>query len=88
MKHSSIIVCSIGLMIPALAGIENASPAHAADVPAYLKPIVGTETSSAAEIGTKNVLQLKRVRHPQQRCRTKSERATFSVRGELDPQEP
>ena len=56
MKHSSIIVCSIGLMIPALAGIENASPAHAADVPAYLKPIVGTETSSAAEIGTKNVL--------------------------------
>ena len=44
MKHSSIIVCSIGLMIPALAGIENASPAHAADVPAYLKPIVGTET--------------------------------------------
>ncbi len=58
MKHASIIVCSIGLMIPALAAIENGSPARAADVPAYFKPIVGTETSSAAEIGTKNVLQL------------------------------
>jgi hypothetical protein len=57
-KHSSIIVCSIGLMIPALTAIENGSPARAAEVPAYFKPIVGTETSSAAEIGTKNVLQL------------------------------
>src|SRR5262245_35002576 len=45
-------------MIPALAAIENGSPARAADVPSYFKPIVGTETSSPAEIGTKNVLQL------------------------------
>jgi hypothetical protein len=57
-KHVSIIVCSIGLMLPVLAAIENGSPARAAEVPAYLKPIVGTETSSAAETGTKNVLQL------------------------------
>jgi hypothetical protein len=57
-KHSSIIVCSIGLILPALAAIENGSLARAAEVPAYFKPIVGTETSSAAEIGTKNVLQL------------------------------
>src|SRR5262249_23057668 len=57
-KHGSIIVCSIGLMLPALAAIENGSPARAAEVPPYFKPIVGTETSSAAEIGTKNVLQL------------------------------
>src|SRR6266436_7123712 len=57
-KHASIIVCGIGLMLPALAAIENGAPARAADVPAYFKPIVGTETSSAAEIGTKNVLQL------------------------------
>src|SRR6201993_4750404 len=45
-------------MLPALAAIENGSLARAAEVPAYFKPIVGTETSSAAEIGTKNVLQL------------------------------
>ena len=58
MKHVSIIVCSIGLMLPPLAAIENGSPARAAEVPAYFKPIVGTETATAAEIGTKNVLQL------------------------------
>src|SRR5215472_18041305 len=57
-KHGSIIVCSIGLILPALAAIENGSLARAAEVPAYFKPIVGTETSSATEIGTKNVLQL------------------------------
>src|SRR6516162_9965136 len=57
-KYASIIVCSIGLMLPVLATIENGSPARAAEVPAYFKPIVGTETSSPAEIGTKNVLQL------------------------------
>ena len=57
-KHASIIVCSIGLMITVLAAIENSWPARAAEAPAYFKPIVGTETSSAAEIGTKNVLQL------------------------------
>jgi hypothetical protein len=34
------------------------SPAGAADVPAYFNPIVGTETATPAEIGTKNVLQL------------------------------
>src|SRR5262249_20097535 len=45
-------------MLPALAALENPLPARAAEVPDYLKPIVGTETSSAAEIGTKNVLQL------------------------------
>jgi hypothetical protein len=57
-KHASIIVCSIGLLLPSLAAIETGSPARAAEVPTYFKPIVGTETSSAAEIGTKNVLQL------------------------------
>jgi hypothetical protein len=33
-------------------------PAHAADVPSYFDEILGTQTASAAEIGTKNVLQL------------------------------
>ena len=34
------------------------SSARAAELPAYFKEIVGTQTSSPAEIGTKNVLQL------------------------------
>jgi hypothetical protein len=45
-------------MLSVLATIENGSPARAAEVPDYFKPIVGTETSSPAKIGTKNVLQL------------------------------
>jgi hypothetical protein len=57
-KHTSIIVCSIALLLPSVAALENGSRARAAEVPTYFKPIVGTETSSAAEIGTKNVLQL------------------------------
>src|SRR6202023_534608 len=32
--------------------------AQGAEVPAYLKPIVGTQTASPAEVGTKNILQL------------------------------
>jgi hypothetical protein len=34
------------------------SPARAADVPSYFKEIVGTQSASPAEIGTKNILQL------------------------------
>jgi hypothetical protein len=34
------------------------SPARAADVPTYFKEILGTQTASPAEVGTKNVLQL------------------------------
>src|SRR5271165_3285970 len=33
-------------------------PANAADVPSYFKEIVGSQTASPAEIGTKNILQL------------------------------
>jgi hypothetical protein len=47
-------VCA--LLVSLAAGLG--SSAQAADVPDYFKPIVGTQTSSAAEIGTKNVLQL------------------------------
>jgi hypothetical protein len=38
--------------------VAPVSPAGAADVPDYFNPIVGTENATAAEIGTKNVLQL------------------------------
>ena len=58
MKHASIVVCGIGLMLSPLAVIDNSSPARAAEVPAYFKEIVGTETTTPAEIATKNILQL------------------------------
>src|ERR1700732_1706520 len=41
-----------------LAVVQPGSPARAVEVPPYFAPIMGTQTSSAAEIGTKNVLQL------------------------------
>ena len=34
------------------------APGYSADIPDYFKPIVGTQNPSAAEVGTKNVLQL------------------------------
>jgi hypothetical protein len=34
------------------------APGQSADLPDYFKPIVGTQNPSAAEVGTKNVLQL------------------------------
>ena len=36
----------------------SGSSANAADVPSYFKEIVGSQTASPAEIGTKNILQL------------------------------
>jgi hypothetical protein len=57
MKHVAAIICSICLLLlPAAVG--SGSLAHAAELPPYFKPIVGTQVASAGEIGTKNVLQL------------------------------
>src|SRR6202047_546735 len=41
-----------------LAVVQPGAPARAAEVPSYFKEIVGTQSASAADIGTKNVLQL------------------------------
>jgi len=38
--------------------VGSSSPARAAELPAYLQGIVGTSTSSAGEVATKNILQL------------------------------
>jgi hypothetical protein len=48
---------SCALLLTVLA-LGAGSPAHAAEVPDYLKTIVGTETTTPADIGIKNVLQL------------------------------
>jgi hypothetical protein len=48
-------VCAL---LSSLVVVGSGLSAHAADLPSYFKEIVGTQTASAAEIGTKNVLQL------------------------------
>jgi hypothetical protein len=57
MKRTSIIVGGICLLLaPIVAG--SGSSAQAAELPAYFKPIVGTQSATPGETGTKNVLQL------------------------------
>jgi len=58
-KNVSILVCSISLMLsPFTPFAGGGSAARAAELPDYLKTIVGTETATPAEIGIKNTLQL------------------------------
>src|SRR5215469_1913969 len=57
MKHASIVVCGICSLLLSV-NIESGSTGPAAELPIYFKPIVGTQAPSAAEVGTKNVLQL------------------------------
>src|SRR5271165_7051634 len=45
-------------LVTSLAMLGLGSQAQGAEVPAYLKSIVGTQAASAAEVGTKNILQL------------------------------
>ena len=57
MKRASIVVCGICSLLLSV-NIESGSTGPAAELPIYFKPIVGTQAPSAAEVGTKNVLQL------------------------------
>jgi hypothetical protein len=57
MKHVATVICGICLQFSP-AAIGSFSFARADELPPYFKPIVGTQTSSTAEVGTKNVLQL------------------------------
>ena len=58
MRTLTIAMCAIGAYLSSLVVVGSDSPARAADVPSYFKEIVGTQTASPAEIGTKNILQL------------------------------
>ena len=58
MKQTVTLIGSACALLASLAIIGPASQVHGAEVPAYLKSIVGTETASAAEVATKNILQL------------------------------
>src|SRR5271165_6116341 len=57
-KQTTTSIGSAWALLASLAVIWHGSPAQGADVPAYLKSIVGSQAASAAEVATKNVLQL------------------------------
>ena len=57
MRTPAIMMGGAALLL-SLLGIGSGAPARAAEMPSYFKEIVGTETATPADIGTKNILQL------------------------------
>ena len=58
MKIMKTSAGSARALLTSVAIVWCGGQAQGAEVPAYLKPIVGTQTASPAEVGTKNILQL------------------------------
>jgi hypothetical protein len=58
MRTVAIVMGGVCALLSSLVVVGSCSSAHAADVPFYFKEIVGTQTASPVEIGTKNILQL------------------------------
>ena len=58
MRTAAIMLGGVYAFLSSLVAIGSGPSAHAADLPSYFNEIVGTETASPAEIGTKNILQL------------------------------
>jgi hypothetical protein len=58
MRTVAIMMGGVHALLSSLAVVGSGLSAHAADLPSYFKEIVGTQTASPAEIGTKNILQL------------------------------
>jgi hypothetical protein len=56
MRNVAVMMGGVCALLSALVG--SVSSARAAELPSYFKEIVGTQASSPAEIGTKNILQL------------------------------
>src|SRR4249920_1116209 len=56
MRTLAILLSGVCALLSSLAG--SAPSARAGDLPSYFNDIVGAETASPAEIGTKNILQL------------------------------
>jgi hypothetical protein len=56
--HVSTIKCGSCALVLTVLALGAGSSARAAEVPDYLKTIVGTETTTPADIAAKNVLQL------------------------------
>jgi hypothetical protein len=58
MRTVAIMMGGVHALLSSLVVVGSGLSAHAADLPPYFKEIVGTQTASPAEIGTKNILQL------------------------------
>jgi hypothetical protein len=58
MRTVAIVMGGVCALLSPLVVIGSGPAAHAANLPSYFKEIVGTQSASPAEIGTKNVLQL------------------------------
>jgi hypothetical protein len=56
MRHHLLVKCCIGAAMLGSALVIGS--ARAADLPAYFDGVVGTQTTTPADVGTKNVLQL------------------------------
>jgi hypothetical protein len=58
MRNFAIILGDVCALLSSLIAIGSGMSAHAEDLPSYFKEIVGIETTSPAQIGTQNILQL------------------------------
>ena len=58
MRTFAITRGGVCALLSSLVVVGSGLSAHAADMPSYFKEIVGTQTATPAEIGTKNILQL------------------------------
>ena len=58
MRTVAITMGGVCALLSSFVTIGLGPPARSADLPSYFKEIVGIETTSPAEIGTKNILQL------------------------------
>jgi hypothetical protein len=58
MRTFAIMIGGAGALLSSSVSVGSGSPARAGELPAYLQGIVGTTTSSAGEVATKNILQL------------------------------
>src|ERR1700681_2645422 len=58
MRTVAIVMGGISALLSSLVVVGSGSAAQAVEGPSYFKEIVGTQTATPAEIGTKNILQL------------------------------
>jgi hypothetical protein len=58
MKTVAVRMSGVCALLSSLVALGSGLPARAADMPSYFKEIVGTQTTSPAEIATRDILQL------------------------------
>jgi hypothetical protein len=58
MRTVAIVLGGVCALLSSLVAFGSGLSARAAELPSYFKEIVGTQTATPAEIGTKNILQL------------------------------